>query len=277
MLVGMGRHTGSGAAAGNSAAKPVILVLVAVIATVLVGFALRGLMSSADPSASETTDSVHATTNSPDAASTTTATPQPATENATPTDEETSTGEATSPGEDEATSQPPTELTACVGEVTAGDDFAAAAEQSAAHWIQHYDASVELNAGRMSLEQAQADWDETKAAGPEDMERYQGAQSAYDDVFGSCADLADVEVPADYTEQAQDCAARSDAVALVAQVSQPMNSDWRAHLDFMETKDEADPVQYVEDWREDVVAAPNNVEPYQEAVAQLDQAPACSL
>lgn len=266
MIGPMGRHTGSGAAVGGSAAKPALLVLLAVLATVMVGFAVRGLMATADSSTLNADTNAVASIDPSDAAATTTNAP-----------EATSSDAAAATSAPAVAAGPPEELTACGSEVDAGEDFASAAEKSAVNWIQHYDASVELNAGRMTLEEAQEEWAESKAEGPGDMERFDGAQAKYDEVFGSCAELADTDVSPEYADAAQDCQERGEALALVAELSQPMNADWGAHLDFMETKEAADPVAYVADWRDDVADAPNNVDPCEDAVELLEEAPACSV
>lgn len=63
------------------------------------------------------------------------------------------------------------------------------------------------------------------------------------DALGSCTELAPNDVPAEYADDAQNCQERGEALALVAELSQPMNADWGAHLDFMQTKEESDPVE----------------------------------
>ncbi|UJH71332.1 hypothetical protein [Ornithinimicrobium sp. INDO-MA30-4] len=241
-------------------------MLLAVLASVMIAFAIRGLMATADSGTLNTDPSAVASVAPSDAAAIATDAPEP-----------TTTDAAAATSAPAGAVGPPEELTACVSEVDSGEDFASAAEKSAANWVKHYDASVELNAGRMTLEEAQEEWAESKREGPGDMERFDTAQAAYDEVFGSCAELADTDVSQDYADDAQNCQERGEALALVAELSQPLNADWGAHLDFMQTKEAADPVDYVADWRDDVADAPNNVDPYQGAVALLEEAPSCSI
>lgn len=62
-------------------------------------------------------------------------------------------------------------------------------------------------------------------------------------------------------------ATRADAV----------NNDWAEHGAMMASKAEQDINDYMAEWHHDVAAAPENMDPYDEAVAALEAAPACSV
>lgn len=257
-LGAMGRHTPE--RAGVGVLRP-LLVAAAILVIAGATFAIRAAIASGDSSDAATTSST-----SPSATQTTT---EPATE------ETTSEAASDEPTEEPTQAQPPTELAACQDEVAAGESLAEAAALSAEHWNIHTQAQVRWQDGEISLEEAREDWAATKALGPDDVERFAQESEAYDAVYGGCEELAAVSVEADLQEQVDACVARGEALNAVAAWGEAVNSDWSAHLDFMETRPGADEVEYVEDWEEQVGAAPENYEPYLDAVADLEDAPEC--
>ncbi|ANS78258.1 Glycoprotein gp2 [Serinicoccus hydrothermalis] len=175
----------------------------------------------------------------------------------------------------------PEEVTACLGEVSAGTERAAAAAESAEHWRTHYTQMGLIESGEITPEEAAGPWAETREAGPQDQERFSAAQAAYEDSAGSCADL-DVAGAAAATDDLdegalQACVDRSAALALVGDRGAAVNEVWSGHLVQMRSKDEADPEAYQAEWLAMVDAAPETMEPYDAAVAELEEAPACEL
>lgn len=171
----------------------------------------------------------------------------------------------------------PEALAQCHARVAAGNAWAAATATSAAHWKQHYMASVRYNAGEISLQRAEAEFAESKAQGDADMEAVREAEAAYAEHEGACADLSVDDMPESWAEEAQQCLARDEAIDDVVATGTEVNSDWSHHLQMMRTKDEADPEAYMKRWRAMVEDAPDAMEPYEEAASELEQAPACSV
>ncbi|MGB7447672.1 MAG: hypothetical protein WA892_00950 [Ornithinimicrobium sp.] len=171
----------------------------------------------------------------------------------------------------------PEALAQCHARVAAGNAWAAATATSAAHWKQHYMASVRYNAGEISLQRAEAEFAESKAPGEADMEAVRQADAAYSEHEGACADLSVDDLPESWAEEAQQCLARDEAIDDVVATGTEVNSDWSHHLQMMRNKDEADPEAYMKRWRTMVEDAPDAMEPYEEATSELEQAPACSV
>lgn len=192
-----------------------------------------------------------------------------------PTTSESATEPSATPSETATTAEPPAELADCQSEIAAGETLAEAAALSAEHWLIHTQAQVKFSTGEYTLEESQADWAATKALGPEDQERFSEAQQAYDGVHGGCDALAAAEAEPEFQSQVDDCVARGEALNAVAAWGAAVNGDWAEHLEFMTTRPGADEVDYIHEWEGQVAAAPENHEPYLDAVADLEAAPAC--
>ena len=163
-------------------------------------------------------------------------------------------------------------------QVAAGDTLAEAAAISAKNWKTHYTQTIKLNAGDIELEEATRFWAETKAEGPADMERFAGAKESYDGSLGGCDGVtADDAGDAVDAGDLEDCVQRSEALATIAGRGEAVNSDWDAHLEQMKVKADTDPEEYYEWWLEVVEAAPKNMDPYEDAVEALGEAPACTI
>ncbi|MGC1208463.1 MAG: hypothetical protein WA880_10970, partial [Ornithinimicrobium sp.] len=167
------------------------------MALVLVGFAVRGLFGAETGSAEAGDGSGGSTvtagqTGSSDDSDATAARPDmggsdSAEESAAPTEAE-ETGKA----EEEADAEPagtemPEALQACVTEVSAGQEWAAATEGSAAHWKRHYGASVKYNAGEITLKQTEDEFAESKAFADSDIKAVSAAAEDYEAAQGACS------------------------------------------------------------------------------------------
>ncbi len=201
------------------------------------------------------------------------------TESATGSDAQTeapeeATKEASVAAETSETSVP-VALKECRSEVAAGDDWADATANSAAHWKQHYSASVAYNDGDITLKEAEKKFAASKAKGAGDAKAVGSTKKTYEKAMGACASMTVDDLPAAFTEEAQACAARADAISEVWPVGTDVNGDWNAHLKMMKTKDEADPDEYYKRWKMMVAMAPDDRGPYEKAVKGLDEAPTC--
>lgn len=281
----MGRHT-SAETAGPGARVAVLAIVGALVAAALIWFGVsRGL--GGEDTASDGEDPV---TNSDDAAASafadamgdahsehteeaedSAATTEAAAEEATATEEPAAASEEPEEGLPEA-------VASCVTQVAAGEKVAEAAAISADHWKTHYSQTIMINAGEIEPEDATEPWAETKAAGPDDQKRFTAAQESYADAEGGC-DGVTAEDAGDAVDagDVEDCVTRSEALATVAERGEKVNADWDAHLEQMAVKEDYPADEYYQWWLDVVEKAPDNMDPYEDAVAALEDAPACSL
>lgn len=276
----MGRHRDEQAAAASGAEGSgfVVLGIVAVLALVLVGFGVRGLFFS-DTSTAEGDGGTAAPadpTSEPDDAETSTVPDMGEGEGATDAAEETQTARSEDDSEPSQTEpEAPEALQLCQSEVAAGDAYAAATATAAANWEQHYSASVQYNAGDISLEDAEEEFAESKAKGPADMDAVDSTRQDYNESQGACTTLETAELSQEWTAEANDCVERSAALAQVAQTGDEVTSDWDEHLQMMAAKDESDPAEYYERWQSMVMVAPDAMESYNDSADALGGAPTC--
>lgn len=171
----------------------------------------------------------------------------------------------------------PAELTACVSAVQAGESVASAAALSAEHWKIHYTAQLKLQRGDYTLERTTQDWADTKVLGPDDVARFDRAQQSWDKVVNACAHLDPAALAADQAEPAADCVERAEALAVVATRGAAVNADWADHIEQMKVKADTPADEYYAWWIDVVEAAPDAMDPYEDAVADLADAPKCTL
>lgn len=174
-----------------------------------------------------------------------------------------------------AASSPPAALLACQDETVAGDALAQAAAASARDWSMHTQAEVKLEDGTYTEAQTEADWEKSKARGPQDIDSFRSARESYLAKAGSCDKVARVD-PA-FTKQANACKARAAALAAVASTGAKVSDQWAAHVVMMANKEHTDADAYHQRWMAMVTAAPSALTPYTTAKSALDGAPACSL
>ena len=280
MLCPMGRHTND-AAAGSGNGRRAAIILVGLLLLALLAFFILPLFNGDDgdgedpstppastsESAPSTNDAAPTTTTDSDAASSTSAA-APATE--APTSEAPTS-------EDAAPAGPPAALTACAGEVAAGEELASVASVGATNWKAHFTASVDYNAGKITLDEANDIFNTTKVNVADEVADYESARAAYDKASGGCAELGAADVDADFSAAAADCTARASALSDLAATADKVNEDWASHGAMMASKADQDINDYMAEWHHDVAAAPENMDPYDDAVAALKDAPACTV
>lgn len=223
------KHVGSGGA---------VAMVVAVLMTLLAGWAAYGMVSGDDNST----------------------VPGPGGQSATP------------PG---TGASGRTALAACAAGVSKAEGVVSAASRGVSHWNTHVQARTDLVEGRISEERMRALWKATRLAGPADQERFQAALRQHDG-SAQCSGLR--HLPDGLQRAAGDCVARSKAADQAMAAAQAAMGDWRSHLDNMAAfaNGEMTPAEaqhhWVQAWRE----APSNISAYQEARAALAEAPRCT-
>jgi len=157
--------------------------------------------------------------------------------------------------------------------VAAAENVVAVARTGVRHWYIHVQARTDMLAGRITYDQMKAEWKRTRLAGPADLERFEAALQEYDEAPG--CDLDSVEDS--LRDQADDCAARSEAASTAAAAAQAAMGDWKSHQEAMArfadgamTAEHAQH-EWVRAWR----AAPGDIDAYGDARAELAAAPDC--
>lgn len=263
----MGRHTDVASRASNGRLPALIIAGVLVLA--LLAYVVWGLVNRDDDTPGASDEPTSAVTEEPttdDAAATSDAVSATETADAAPTTAEST--EAATPSE---------ELTACAAEVAAGEELAEVAKVGATNWKLHYTASVDYNAGRISLDKANEIFGETKVNVSEEVADYESARTAYEQASGACTELAEAPDDGEFADEAADCADRGQALNDLTTAADKVMGDWSKHGDMMASKAEQDINAYMAEWHHDVATAPENMKPYEEAVAALEEAPACTL
>lgn len=252
-----------------------------ILALVLLGFALRGF-AEGDSEEAVAGSTSQSTSTPEDEGETSAAIPDMGEDlEASPSQ----TPEASTQASPEPTPEPevadatdssePVALQECYSEVAAGDDWADATADSAAHWKRHYGASVAYHDGRITLKKAEQEFAASKAKGAADTKAVASTKKAYEKAAGACDSLSASDLPDSSAGAAEACSARANAISEVVPVGTEVNGDWFAHLDMMKTKDETDPAEYHKRWQMMVSMAPDDMGPYEKAVRALDKAPAC--
>lgn len=267
----MGRHTDVASGAGNG--RQPALIIAGVLVLALLAYVVWGLVNGDDDTSGASDEPTSAVTEEPttdDAAAT--SDPVGATDDAAAT-----TAAAPTTAEPTEAAGPSEELTACAAEVAVGEELAEVAKVGATNWKSHYTASVDYNAGRISLDEANEIFGETKVNVMEEVADYEQARAAYEEASGACTELAEAPDDGDFADKAADCADRGAALNDLTTTADKVMGDWAEHGAMMASKAEQDINDYMAEWHHDVDTAPENMKPYEEAVAALAEAPACSL
>ncbi|NED99989.1 hypothetical protein [Phytoactinopolyspora halotolerans] len=167
-------------------------------------------------------------------------------------------------------------IEACTDELSAGEAVVSEAKTGVGHWTEHIDARTDLLAGRNTEEETRAIWKRTRLAGPDDLERFDAVHTTYERTAG-CDDLAAADVPQDLAADAEQCLVRAERTEAAVAAARDAIGDWEDHLHAMAdhadghmTADEAQD-KWVEAWEN----APTNINAFDEARDELEQAPAC--
>jgi len=285
----MGRHSRGSAGGAKGGTGIAIFSAIAVVALVLVGLGVRALIVSDASSAQDLASSQEES--SQDSAETASENQSEDGEKEQPdmgggeaaqesAQEQKDQAEAAASADNEQqveSDDAPEALAQCHARVAAGNEWAAVTAVSASNWKQHYTASVQYNAGEIILEQAEAEFAESKAQGDEDMDAVSAADAQYSDLEGACEDLSADDMPERWSQAAQECLDRAASIEDVVATGSEVNDDWSHHLEMMRNKADTDPEVYTERWRAMVEAAPATMEPYEAAASDLKNAPACSV
>ncbi|WP_129666290.1 hypothetical protein [Phytoactinopolyspora endophytica] len=168
-------------------------------------------------------------------------------------------------------------IEACATELTAGQAVVTEAKTGVGHWSEHINARTDLLEGRNTDAETRDIWKRTRLAGPGDLERFEAVSSTYNQLSG-CDDLAGIEAPEGFQADVEECLVRADRTESAASAATDAMGDWEEHLQAMAdhadghmTADQAQD-QWVEAWEN----APTNINAFNEARDELEQAPACS-
>lgn len=147
------------------------------------------------------------------------------------------------------TSAASTRLTGCRATITTGQRLVAAAEKNYSDWSQHVYAQNDYDAGKITAKKAQGIWKRTKAAGPADLNLYDGAKAGWDKAdHDACTGLESGQGVGADTVQA--CTTRAAAMSKLIGAAGPVYSGWKAHQKQMTHTEEKsdDPDAYFTEW-----------------------------
>lgn len=173
----------------------------------------------------------------------------------------------------------PAELVACETVVASADQAIRAAESGVTHWGEHIQARTELIAGEITLDDTNAIFKRTRLAGPEDLEVFDAANEAYEEVGETCDDLDPAQVSDEWQETAQACVDREPVAAGTVDAAAAVIDDWRSHQANMRRHASGDMTSTMaqQEWIEAWTNAPPQLDAYDDAMEQLSDAPACAL
>ena len=109
-------------------------------------------------------------------------------------------------------------LAACRAHVAAQERVADAAAATARSWASHTAAQLKLQAGELTVAQAEAEWERTKQRGPAEVRRFTEAAEGVGDgaAATACRSVESVTASTASAEEGKACAARDRALAAVA-------------------------------------------------------------
>ncbi|MBK6873907.1 MAG: hypothetical protein IPK24_00410 [Kineosporiaceae bacterium] len=149
-----------------------------------------------------------------------------------------------------------------------------AGRAAALHWGRHVGAQQGFDRGTVTSAQAKAIWKETKAEGPQDLVRWAGAKTRYDQDEGACASARSRTSSGGSAGQGDACVAAAQIVDRAVGAAAAVVADWSAHLDMM-AHDEHNEA-YLERWAGMVAAAPKHLDAFDAALVEVDHAPTCT-
>jgi hypothetical protein len=166
-------------------------------------------------------------------------------------------------------------LEACQAKVRAADEVIKQGTTGVEHWAGHIQAQKDGDAGKISPAQMKKQFKATRLKGPGDLQRYDEARSAYQNLEGSCEEVQ--ESDSVVAAALADCDERSKAQKPLMAATNAGMKDWRAHLTFMQRNavhQAGTPSQALETWLSQYEAAPKNIEAFEKAADDFD-APSC--
>lgn len=200
-----------------------------------------------------------------------------ATAGATPTTAESpSTASSTSatvagaPADDSGTGQDL--LASCIAQVESAEALAAAAKDSAAHWLVHTAAYNQRQSGEITFAEAQKRYAASKASGLADEKAFAAATKARAATGSACMAAAEADTG---STAIQACTTRLGALDEVRTTGTQIQDEWSAHLRMMNDKAHTPKGAYHERWVDMVNAAQSTLKAYEASAAAVDKAPAC--
>jgi len=166
-------------------------------------------------------------------------------------------------------------LEACQAKVRAADEVIKEGTTGVEHWAGHIQAQKDGDAGKISPAQMKKQFKATRLKGPGDLQRYDEARSAYQNLEGSCEGVQ--ESDSVVAAALADCDERSKAQKPLMAATNAGMKDWRAHLTFMQRNavhQAGTPSQALDTWLRQYEAAPKNIRAFENATDDFD-APNC--
>lgn len=170
---------------------------------------------------------------------------------------------------------PPPKLINCRGQVNAGDRAVKAARQSYQDWYEHVHAELDLDAGKITFDKAEAIWNRTHKLGTKDMSNFGTTKALYKTEGKACSKVVPEQVLAPFTDDARDCKKRAAAIADTVAAGSKVADDWSKHTLQHRTKQTTDPSEYHDAWMKLVRAAPKHLKAFRTQYAAYKKAPTC--
>ena len=164
-------------------------------------------------------------------------------------------------------------MEACQKRVRAADEILDEARTGIAHWEAHVEAERDAATDKISVDDRQRIFKETRLKGPADQKRYADAQRAYErtrDAFCGKARGADAKVAATLSK----CRERAVAQGPLMRAADAAMDDWKSHLADMQRSREIHVQNAQSVWIAAYRAAPKNINAYEKALRNFD-APRC--
>lgn len=217
------------------------IILAAVVVCVAAAGTAWGLTRGGGPS--DATHSAPATASTPAAQ---TSSPSPS---ATPSDSSSPSSGATPTSSITTRSAALDHLDACRATIETGQKMVTAADKNYADWSGHVYAQTDYDKGKITFKQAEAIWDRTKKAGPDDLKKYDAAKKAWDKAdHKACTGLQPGDGATANVVKA--CTDRSAAMIKVIDKGGPVYAGWKGHQAQMTHTEEKsnDPDAYFKEW-----------------------------
>jgi hypothetical protein len=156
-----------------------------------------------------------------------------------------------------------------------GPDLAAL-EPAVAQWRTHIDAMTDLVAGRITLAEASAFWEATRATGRRSLASWQSADDRYQARGVDCGTPTTASGPVEALEACAAVQAAADALLLTARETL---SDWRRHIRHMDALRSGDmsPTRALHLWHGMYPQGRDGLREYDRARRDLQDLPACPL
>lgn len=163
----------------------------------------------------------------------------------------------------------------CAGATARRDAAVEAAGTALGNWKTHYGAQLAFDRGVITADEAKRRW----AASKEPAERNLTALADAVDAIGAddpCRQLVDdAAVSGSTIGEVEACATRTDRATEALDAAQAPLRGWRDHLQLMAAKDEYGTDGYLRIWDRMVAEAPGEMRPFDRALSDWRDAPAC--